>query len=231
MSRIVSREDWLKERIDLLEKEKAFNKQRDALTIERQALPWVRIEKEYIFDGPDGRESLADLFGDCSQLLVYHFMYDPSWGDEACKSCSYWADNLNGVDVHLKARDVSFALISKATLAQIEVYRGRMSWSLKWVSSYENDFNLDYHVGFTPEEMETGEAFYNYHVTRVPREQLPGASVFVRKDGEVYHTYSTYGRGIDMINGAYHMLDLVPKGRDEASLSWNQEWIRRHDEY
>lgn len=231
MNAIVSRDDWLKERIALLQKEKAFNKERDRLTKERQALPWVKVEKEYLFEGPDGKESLADLFRGCSQLFIYHFMYDPSWGNDVCPSCSYWADNFNGVDVHLKNRDVSFVLISKANFEQIEKYRARMGWSLKWVSSNENDFNIDYHVGFTRDEMEAGEALYNYTVSPIPREELPGASVFVTKNGDIFHTYSTYGRGIDMINGAYHMLDLVPKGRDEASYSYNQAWIRRHDEY
>ena len=230
--KIVTREQWLNARKTLLEKEKAFTKARDALTQERQAMPWVKVEKNYLFADASGKRSLPDLFGGRSQLIVYHFMYHPDWGGDACPSCSYWADNFNGIIVHLNARDVSMVAISKARVDQIEAYRKRMGWSFEWLSSYENDFNRDFGVGFTAEEMESGEGYYNYKMQSIPREEMPGMSVFaLGQDGEVYHTYSSYGRGIDMINGAYHLLDMVPKGRDEDSLPWNQAWVRRHDEY
>lgn len=230
--KVVSEEDWFEARKTLLAKEKAFTKQRDELTRDRQALPWVKVQKNYIFDGPNGKESLSDLFDGRSQLIVYHFMYHPSWGDEACMSCSFWADNFNGIIVHLNARDVSMVVISKARRPQIDAYQQRMGWSFKWLSSYDNDFNRDYHVSFTDEEVAKDEGYYNYSIQRIPREELPGMSVFAKNDaGEVFHTYSAYARGIDMVNGAYHYLDTVPKGRDETELAWNQAWVRRHDEY
>lgn len=229
---IVTKNQWLEARKALLQKEKAFTKERDALTRARQALPWVKVEQEYAFDGPNGGRSLSELFDGRSQLIVYHFMYHPSWEDDACPSCSYWADNFNGTIVHLNARDVSMVAISKARSDQIEAYKKRMGWSFEWLSSHDNDFNRDYGVGFSAEEMEKGEGYYNYTTQHLAREELPGMSVFARgQDGDVFHTYSSYGRGIDMINGTYHLLDTVPKGRDEASLPWNQAWVRRHDEY
>ena len=232
VKRVVSREEWLEARVALLEKEKAFNRQRDALTRERQALPWVRIDRNYVFEGQDGKESLTDLFGACSQLIVYHFMYHPSWGDEPCRSCSFWADNFNGVGVHLNARDVNLVAISKATLAQIEAYRQRMGWSFKWVSSHDNEFNADFQVGFSDDDRARNEITYNYARRPFGREELPGLSVFARNEAnEVFHTYSTYARGLDMLNGAYHFLDVAPKGRDEDALEWKQAWVRRHDEY
>lgn len=231
-TKIVDREAWLEQRLELLAREKAFDKARDELTRVRQAMPWVAVEKSYVFDGPDGEESLADLFEGRSQLIVYHFMYHPDWGDQPCRSCSFWADNFDGIIVHLNARDVSMVAISKAKFAQIAGYRKRMGWSFKWLSSYGNDFNRDFHVSFTDEEVASENGYYNYKRQRVPREEMAGMSVFARDDdGGIYHTYSSYGRGIDMINGAYHLLDRVPKGRDEAGLSWNQAWLRRHDEY
>ena len=230
--KVVSENEWLEARLELLAKEKAFDKQRDELTRTRQGMPWVKVTTDYIFDGPNGKESLSDLFGNCDQLIVYHFMYHPSWGDEPCRSCSFWADNFNGISEHLKARNVSFVLISKATYSQIEAYKSRMGWSLKWLSSHDNTFNRDYHVSFTDEEMANEKGYYNYKIQRIPAEELHGISVFAKDDnGDVYHTYSSYGRGTDMINGAYHLLDRVPKGRDEDGLSWNQAWIQRRDEY
>ena len=166
MNRVVSREEWLKERIALLEKEKAFNKERDALTRERQALSWVKVDKPYVFEGREGKETLVELFNGCSQLVVYHFMYHPSWGDQPCRSCSYWADNFNGIGIHLKARDVSLVAISKATLWQIKAYRARMGWTFKWVSSHDNDFNADFHVGFSEDDKARNEIYYNYTTTR-----------------------------------------------------------------
>jgi len=230
--KIVTKAAWLKARLLLLEKEKAFNKTRDQLTRERQALPWVKVEKGYIFAGPTGKQTLADLFEGYSQLIVYHFMYHPSWGDQPCKSCSFWADNFNGIGNHLNARDVNLIAISKATITQIEIYKSRMGWSFKWVSSYDNDFNVDFHVGFTEEQKQNDEVFYNYQTMSFMREEMPGVSVFTKNNrGEIFHTYSTYSRGLDMLNGAYHFLDLVPKGRDEDKLAWSQEWVQRHDEY
>ena len=232
VNRVVSREEWLVERTALLEKEKAFNRRRDDLTRQRQALPWVRIDKPYVFEGPDGKESLADLFDGRGQLIVYHFMYHPSWGDQPCRSCSFWADNFNGIGAHLNARDVNLVAVSKAAPGQIEAYRRRMGWTFKWVSSHDNDFNADFHVGFSEGDKARNEITYNYARRPFGREELPGASVFARTNaGEVFHTYSTYARGLDMLNGAYHFLDIAPKGRDEDGLEWKQAWVRRHDEY
>jgi len=229
--KIVSEEQWLEARKALLEREKAFNKQRDELSKARQALPWVKVEKAYIFAGPNGSESLEDLFDGRSQLIVYHFMYDPRW-DVGCVSCSFFADSFNGIIVHLNARDVSMVAISKATLSQIETYRKRLDWSFKWLSSNGNDFNRDYHVSFTDEELEKSEGYYNYGMNRISREEMPGMSVFAKDDaGEVFHTYSSYARGLDMFSTAYHYLDTVPKGRDETQLDWSQAWFRRNDEY
>lgn len=231
-TKVVSEVEWLKAREELLAKEKAFDKQRDELTRARMALPWVKVETNYVFDGPNGRESLADIFEGRSQLIVYHFMYHPSWGDEPCKSCSFWADNFNGIMEHLNARDVTMVAISKAKQSQIDAYHKRMGWSFKWLSSYDNEFNRDYHVSFTDEEVANGNAYYNYREQRVPREEMTGMSVFAKDDdGDVFHTYSSYARGVDMINGAYHLLDRVPKGRDEDDLPWTQAWTQRHDEY
>jgi len=227
----VSREEWLVVRKEHLAKEKEFTRLRDQLSQQRRELPWVKVEKEYIFDGPNGKETLAELFAGRSQLLVYHFMFGPNW-NEGCPSCSFWADNYNGIIVHLNHRDATLVTVSRAPLDQLEAYRKRMGWSFKWVSSFGTDFNRDYHVSFTPEEMEKGEMYYNYEVRKHPREEGPGISVFCKeKDGNIFHTYSCYARGLDMVNGAYHLLDLVPKGRDEAGLSYPQAWVRRHDKY
>jgi len=229
--RIVSHEEWIEARRRHLTREKEFTRLRDRLSQERRELPWEKVEKHYVFDGAKGKESLADLFEGRRQLVVYHFMFDPSW-DEGCKSCSFWLDNLDGVPVHLNHRDVSFVAISRAPYATIHAYRKRMGWRVKWLSSLANDFNRDYHVTFTPEERESGRAYYNYANGSFPAPEGPGVSVFYRDDdGAIYHTYSTYGRGLDMVNGAYHVLDLVPKGRDEAGLSHTMEWLERHDAY
>lgn len=230
--KVVGREEWLDARLDLLAKEKAFDKERDALTLSRRDMPWERVETEYVFDCPGGKESLSELFAGCSQLIVYHFMYHPDWGDQPCRSCSFWADNFNGIDAHLRARDVSFLAISKAKLSQIEAYRKRMGWSFRWVSSFGNDFNRDFNVSFSEEEVKNERGYYNYKERRVPRREMQGLSVFAKDDsGRIYHTYSSYGRGVDMINGAYHLLDRVPKGRDEDDLPWTQAWLKRRDEY
>jgi predicted dithiol-disulfide oxidoreductase (DUF899 family) len=229
--RIVSRDEWIAARTEHLAKEKELTRLRDQLSQERRELPWVKVDKAYVFEGPQGKETLADLFEGRRQLIVEHFMFDPSW-DEGCKSCSFWVDNLNGIGVHLNHRDVTFVLVSRAPIATLTAYRQRMGWSVKWVSSLHTDFNRDYHVTFTPEEQASGQVYYNYARGAFPSPEAPGFSVFYKDtDGAVYHTYSCYSRGLDMLNGAYHLLDLVPKGRDEAGLSYGMEWLQRHDEY
>jgi predicted dithiol-disulfide oxidoreductase (DUF899 family) len=226
---VVSRSDWLAARKALLQREKDFTRQRDALSAERRALPWVKIEKRYLFEGPNGQEMLADLFGGRSQLAVYHFMLGPQW-QEGCKSCSFWADNFDGIDVHLRHRDLTLAAISSAPLAKIEDFKRRMGWRFKWVSSAGSDFNRDFNVSFTPDELK-GEVFYNFERRKFPADEAPGMSLFAREGDQVFHTYSCYSRGLDMINGAYHILDLAPKGRDEASLPYTMSWLRHHDKY
>ena len=229
--KVVLREEWLAAREEHLVKEKEFTRLRDQLSQQRRDLPWVRVDKDYVFDGPKGKESLSELFEGRNQLVVYHFMFHPSW-DEGCKSCSFWADNFNGVIVHLNHRDVTMLAISKAPLAKLEEFKKRMGWSFKWVSSFGNDFNRDYHVSFTPEEIQKGEMYYNYRMGRYPREEAHGISVFYKDEDErIFHTYSCYSRGLDMLNAAYHYLDLVPKGRDEDGLSYGMEWLRHHDKY
>jgi len=198
------------------------------LSAARRELPWVKIEKNYVFDGPNGKETLADLFAGRSQLIVYHFMLGPGW-PAGCPSCSFLADHFDGAIVHLAHRDVTFVVVSRAPLAEIEAYKNRMGWKFKWVSSHGTDFNFDFHVSFTPEQKASGE--YNYVNSGFPSEEAPGLSTFIRDGGAVYHTYSTYARGLDILIGAYNLLDLVPKGRDEASLSRTMAWVKRHDEY
>ena len=228
---IVSHDDWVAARKRLLEKEKEFTRARDALSRERQALPWERVEKPYEFDGPNGKETLSDLFDGRSQLIVYHFMYGPDW-DGGCKSCSYLADHFDPAIVHLNQRDVSMVAISRAPLQVLEQFKKRMGWTFKWVSSGDTDFNRDYHVSYTEEEIEGGEVYYNYTNQGFPSTEAPGASVFFKDpDGTIFHTYSVYQRGLDMFITAYHYLDMVPKGRDEGGLSFSMEWIRLHDEY
>jgi predicted dithiol-disulfide oxidoreductase (DUF899 family) len=227
----VSRAEWLTARKALLASEKRFSKARDELSRQRRELPWVRVEKNYQFDGPGGRERLADLFDGRSQLIVYHFMFGPGW-EQGCPSCSLLADHFDGAAVHLAQRDVTFVAVSRAPLAQIDPFKQRMGWRFKWVSSYGNDFNRDYHVSFDKEEMAKGELYYNYNIGKFPSEEAPGLSVF-HKDaaGDVFHTYSTYARGLDMLIGAYNFLDLVPKGRDEDALPYTMAWVRHHDRY
>jgi predicted dithiol-disulfide oxidoreductase (DUF899 family) len=228
---VVPREEWLAARKALLEKEKAFTRLRDDLSRQRRALPWVKVEERYVFEGPNGQETLADLFEQRSQLVVYHLMFNPEW-DEGCPHCSFWADNFNGIVVHLNHRDVTLAAASRAPLAKIEAFRKRMGWSFKWVSSGDSDFNYDCHVSFRPEELQSGTVGYNYTRMKMNMADREGVSVFCKDDGgAVYHTYSTYARGIDMLNTAYHYLDLVPKGRDEENLPFTQAWVRYHDRY
>ena len=230
-NQIVSHEEWLKARLELLAAEKEFTRQRDALTRRRMAMPWERVEKSYQFEGPNGTLSLADLFDARSQLIVYHFMFAPEWA-EGCKSCSFWADNFNGIPIHLKHRDVTFAAVSRAPFAKISAYKKRMGWNFPWVSSYGSDFSFDYHASFTPKEIADGKAYYNYEVRASTMSDDVAISVFYKDEqGEVFHTYSCYSRGIDTLNGAYHYLDLVPKGRDEDAFKFPMEWVRRHDQY
>src|SRR5690242_16296611 len=229
--KVVSQSEWLAARKALLTKEKEFTKARDQLSEARQALPWVKVEKTYLFEGPNGRETLADLFGGKSQLIVYHFMLGPGW-KEGCPSCSYLADTFNGASVHLPARDTAFVAISRASLPEIEAFKKRMGWQFKWVSSYGNDFNFDYHVSFSKEEKAKGKVYYNYEMTDFPSEEGPGASVFYKNAaGEVFHTYSSFARGLDSMVGAYQWLDLTPKGRDEDALAHTMAWVRHHDKY
>ena len=231
-NQIVSREEWLKARLELLAAEKEFTHQRDALTRRRMAMPWERVEKSYQFEGPNGALSLADLFDGRSQLILYHFMFGPDW-EEGCTSCSFWADNFNGIPVHLNHRDVTFTAVSRVPLAKLEAYKKRMGWSFPWVSSQGSDFNRDYSVSFTAEELQK-PVFFNYKMRKLPsgEDEWPGISVFCKHEtGAIFHTYSCYLRGIDMVNGAYQFLDLVPKGRDEDGFDFSMAWLRRHDEY
>jgi predicted dithiol-disulfide oxidoreductase (DUF899 family) len=228
---IVSREEWLTARKSLLEKEKAFTRQRDQLSSERSALPWVRLDKDYLFNTLDGPESLADLFAGHRQLLVYHFMFGPEW-DQGCPSCSFWADNYNGTTAHLAQRHTAFVTVSRAPLDVLQRYKQRMGWDFKWVSSLQSDFNRDFEVSFSAEELESGENSYNYSQGGARMQELPGLSSFYRDDaGTVYHTYSCYARGLDILNGAYHHLDMTPLGRQEEDLPYPMAWVRRHDEY
>ena len=227
---IVSEAEWLVARKDLLTREKEFTRQCDALSAARRSLPMVKIDKDYVFEGPDGKETLADLFDGRSQLIVYHFMFGPDW-DEGCKSCSYLADHFDGANWHLPHRDVTFAAISRATLPKLEAYKKRLGWRLKWLSSQGNDFNFDYHVSFTKEEEQKNKVYYNYATGEFISDELPGLSVFYKdENGDVFHTYSAYARGLDHLVGTYNFLDLVPKGRDENPDS-TMDWVRRHDEY
>ena len=225
---VVSREEWLERRLAHLEREKAFDRQRDALSAERRELPWVEVTEEYVFDTERGEATLVDLFAGRSQLIVQHFMFGEGW-DAGCPSCSFWADGFDGFVTHLAQRDASFVAASAAPLDTLLAYRERMGWSFRWVSSGRCSFNRDYAVSFTPEEIEAG-AVYNYDKEATMGE-YPGTSVFALQDGRVFHTYSTYARGLDRLNGAYHYMDLLPRGRDEAGLPFSQAWVRRRDEY
>ncbi len=228
---VATRDAWLAARTALLAKEKEFTKRRDELSAQRRNLPWVKVEQNYVFDGPSGQETISDLFAGRSQLIVYHFMYDTDW-DQGCKSCSFWADNYDGIVVHLNHRDVSLVAVAKAPIAKLEAFRQRMGWRTKFVSSQHSGFNRDFHVSFTPEELESGAVYYNYRSNRFPATEAPGISVFFKDEtGTIFHTYSCYARGLDMLNGAYHLLDLVPKGRDEAGLPMTMAWVRHHDRY
>lgn len=227
----VHENEWIESRKALLKKEKEFTILRDQLSQQRRDLPWVAVNKEYIFEGPNGRQTLSELFDGRSQLIVYHFMFDPSW-EAGCLHCSFWADNFNGIIVHLSQRDVTMIAVSRASYSKLAAYQKRMGWDFKWVSSCDTDFNFDFHVSFIPEVLAEKEAFYNFIAQDPHSSEREGVSVFYKdRAGRVFHTYSAYARGIDMLNVAYHYLDLVPKGRDEAGHKFPQFWVRRHDEY
>ena len=227
----VAHREWVEARKKLLVKEKEFTRLRDALSQQRRALPWEKVDKSYVFEGPNGSMTLTDLFDGRSQLIIYHFMYGPDW-EAACKSCSFLADHFNPAIVHLNQRDVSFVAVSRAPIDVLERFKKRMGWDFLWVSSYKSDFNRDYNVSFSEEEIKQGVAYYNYKEQGFPSTEAPGASVFYKgADGTIYHTYSVYQRGLDMFITAYHYLDIVPKGRDEDDLSYTMEWLKLHDEY
>ena len=227
--KVVSHEEWLSARTAFLAREKEFTRLRDDLNRQRRELPWERVEKPYVFDEPSGKQTLVQLFGKRSQLVVYDFMFSPDW-NEGCPHCSFWADNFSGIDIHLDHRDVSFVVVSRAPLAKIEPFKKRMGWSFKWVSSFATDFNYDYQASFTPEETRRGAVLYNFSKTEMDMTDREGVSAFYKDGrGAVFHTYSCYARGIDLLNTAYNFLDLAPKRRDEDRLEWSQAWVRHHD--
>jgi predicted dithiol-disulfide oxidoreductase (DUF899 family) len=229
---IVSEGEWFALRKELLVKEKEFTRLRDLLGAERRALPWVKVEKAYLFDGPDGQQTLADLFGGRSQLIVKHFMLGPGWS-EGCVGCSFELDHVDGILVHLAHRDVSYVVVSRAPVPEIEAFKRRMGWHVEWVSSGATDFNFDFHVSFTPDEIARGEAYYNYEMRKIGIDELSGRSVFYKdENGDVFHTYSSYGRGGEDVLGTYRLLDIVAKGRDENGPNRNlTDWVRHHDRY
>jgi predicted dithiol-disulfide oxidoreductase (DUF899 family) len=231
---VASRTHWLEARKALLAQEKEFTRARDALSAQRRALPMVKLDKRYVFEGPDGPATLLDLFGGRRQLILYHFMFEPSW-DEGCISCSYFADNFSGAVLHLAARDTTFAVVSRAPIAKLEAFRKRMGWTFSSYSSFGTDFNYDFHV--TLDEA-AGSVEYNYQDARALKQagklwmdELPGLSVFLRDDDTVFHTYSTYQRGLDLLINTYNYLDLTPLGRQEQDEEWSMAWLRHHDRY
>lgn len=228
--KVVSPSEWIEARKKLLIQEKEFTRVRDQVSAQRRELPWVKVETEYVFEGPNGKETFADLFEGRSQLVIYHFMFAPEW-EEGCPSCSFWADNFNPIVIHLNHRDVAFAAISRAPIKKLSAFRERMGWSFKWVSSGKNKFNYDYHVSFPAGEPKE-QLEYNYSKLQIDSPDLPGVSVFYKDGkGNIFHTYSAYSRGIDIFNTAYNYLDLVPKGRDEDDFEFSMEWLRYHDRY
>lgn len=228
---VVSREEWTEARVTLLGEEKAFSKARDALAEKRRSLPWVKVSGEYVFETNSGRKSLSDLFSGSSQLAVYHFMFTPEW-DEGCPACGFWADTYNQAHEHLTARDIAFAVASRAPLEKLNAYRDRFGWDFNWVSTVGDTFNRDFGVTLDAEAVDQGRAVYNYKETKFPGTEAPGLSVFAKDEkGTIYHTYSTYGRGLEEFNGIYHLMDMTPKGRNEGQLDFPMAWLRRRDQY
>jgi predicted dithiol-disulfide oxidoreductase (DUF899 family) len=230
--KIVARAEWLETREAHLAKEKELTRLRDQLNAERRALPWVKVDKEYVFDTPDGKKTLAQLFDGRNQLIVHHFMLGPGW-QAGCIGCSFSADHIEGAIVHLEHHDVSVVNISRAPLAEIEAYKKRMGWRVPWVSSNGSDFNYDYQVSFRPEDIASGKVYYNYNAREFESEELSGLSVFTKdENGDIFHTYSSYARGYEMVDTTYMLLDMTPKGRNETGPNYNlMDWVRRHDEY
>ena len=236
--KVVAHERWVEARKEHLAAEKRFTQARDELSQARRDLPWEKVDKEYTFEGPSGRATLSDLFEGRGQLFIYHAMFNPATASEkttwtedaACMACSFWMDNIDRNAVHLNHRDVTIAAVSLAAVPKLEAYRKRMGWMFPWYSSLGSDFNFDYHVSFTPEEVEAGKAEYNYRMDPIYFSEAPGVSVFRRDGGQIFHTYSTFARGLDMLNGTYNYLDLAPKGRDENEMG-GMAWLRRRDEY
>ncbi len=236
--KVVTHDNWLAARKKHLAKEKEFTRLRDQLSKERRDLPWELVEKEYTFEGENGRQTLSEIFEGRSQLVIYHAMFNPetaglntTWTTEApCYSCSFWMDNFNGITVHLNHRDITMAAVSLAPYPKLAAYKRRMGWTFPWYSSVESNFNFDYRVSFTPEELKASKVDYNYRMNPFPMSEAPGISVFFEEGGQIYHTYSTYARGLDMLNVAYHYMDLVPKGRDEGDAGQGG-WVHRRDEY
>ena len=229
--KVISQEEWLAARKELLKKEKEVTRRLDELSAERRALPWVKVDKNYLFDAPGGKVTLADLFAGRGQLVIYHFMFGPDW-QEGCPSCSFVSDHFDCTLPHLAARDVTLVAVSRAPLEKIEEFKRRMGWRFNWVSSHGSDFNGDFRVSFTEEELAQGKVDYNYVMQEFPSAEAPGLSVFHKDEaGGVFHTYSTYGRGLEAVMGTYSILNLVPKGRDEDQLEFSMEWIRYHDRY
>ncbi|MCP3057374.1 thioredoxin family protein [Myxococcus sp. K38C18041901] len=226
-----SKSEWLAARKALLAKEKALTRMHDELSAERRILPWLRVTEPYTFDSADGPRTLSQLFEGQSQLIVYHFMFAPEW-EVGCKSCSFWADSFNGAVEHLAQRDVRFTAVSRAPLSKLQAFQRRMGWSFPWVSSQTSGFNFDFNVSFPPEALASGEAVYNYEPLKHSDTEMPGFSVFAKDArGDVFHTYGTYGRGIEVANATYQLLDFVPKGRDEDGLSFSMSWVRLRDQY
>lgn len=228
---IVSRGDWIAARRKHLAEEKEFTRLRDQLSEHRRQLPWVRVDEDYVFQGASGKTSLSELFAGRSQLIIYHFMFGPSW-DEGCPRCSLISDHFDGAIIHLNQRDVTMVVVSRAPIEKLEDFRRRMGWKFKWLSSLGSGFNHDYHVSFADKGSDDEQVYYNYKMMSYPSDEAHGISVFYKDgQGNIYHTYSSYGRGLDMLIGAYNILDLAPKGRDEADLSFTMSWVRRHDQY
>jgi predicted dithiol-disulfide oxidoreductase (DUF899 family) len=230
--KVVSREEWLASRVELLMKEKELTRARDAVSAQRRALPWVKVDKEYVFDTPTGKKTLCDLFDGRSQLIVYHFMWRRELG-EGCVGCSFLSDHVDGANQHLAQHDVTFVAVSRAPLSALQAFKQRMGWRFPWISSLGSDFNFDYHVSFTPEQLAGGKVYYNYRMSDASIEELSGLSVFYRNaQGEIFHTYSSYGRGNEEVLGAYMYLDITPKGRNETGPYFTlADWVRHHDRY